>query len=452
MKSSPVPDDEVPLVSIQVDSPTTVITVQGFGDAEQGKKNKLLNSLEGVEGVETVEVTGPNRILVRGTAPSMELGEVAKAVGFDAEVRVDLTAADPIPDAKPQQSEEDKKLFMIKASAICCLIVQNCAQALTMKYANGDVVVDTEGHKYLATTVVVMAELFKIIASCFVIMHTTGGIVGLKSEITNEMIKKPIECAKLLVPSLLYTLQNNLQFIALKNLSAAVFQVTAQLKIMTTALFTVLLLGRTLGPHKWASLVVLMCGCMFVNLDSLKPTPAGAVKQEGNQLYGVICCLIGACTSGLAGVYFEKMLKGAKTSLWIRQIQLGLGGLVIGTIGAYSQDGAIIAKNGFFQGYTNFIWMVVCINSLGGLLVAVVVKYTDNIAKAFAVSVSIILSSFISVPLFGIPITLLFMIGTVLVVGSIFLYEAIVPFDTKVNIGLALAFGLACYLAPWDKL
>jgi hypothetical protein len=48
-------------VSIQVDSPTTVITVQGFGDAEQGKKNKLLNSLEGVEGVETVEVTvNPN--------------------------------------------------------------------------------------------------------------------------------------------------------------------------------------------------------------------------------------------------------------------------------------------------------------------------------------------------------------------------------------------------------
>jgi translation elongation factor EF-1beta len=44
-------------VSIQVDSPTTVITVQGFGEAEQGKKNQLLNQLEGVEGVETVEVT-----------------------------------------------------------------------------------------------------------------------------------------------------------------------------------------------------------------------------------------------------------------------------------------------------------------------------------------------------------------------------------------------------------
>ena len=43
-------------------------------------------------------------------------------------------------------------------------------------------------------------------------------------------------------------------------------------------------------------------------------------------------------------------------------------------------------------------------------------------------------------------------LNPVLVVGSIFLYEAIVPFDTKVNIGLALAFGLACYLAPWDKL
>lgn len=53
----PVPDDEVPLVSIKVDSPTMVLTVQGFGDSEQGKRNELLNHLEGVEGVETVEVT-----------------------------------------------------------------------------------------------------------------------------------------------------------------------------------------------------------------------------------------------------------------------------------------------------------------------------------------------------------------------------------------------------------
>ena len=52
---------------------------------------------------------------------------------------------------------------------------------------------------------------------------------GLSREIKVEMIDKPMDCLKLLIPSLLYTLQNNLQFIALSNISAAVFQVLESL-------------------------------------------------------------------------------------------------------------------------------------------------------------------------------------------------------------------------------
>jgi len=259
------------------------------------------------------------------------------------------------------------------------------------------------------------------------------------------MVQKPVECLKLLIPSMLYTVQNNLQFVAVQNLSPAVFQVTSQLKILSTALFTVILLGRVLGAHKWAALCVLTIGCVFVNLDSVSPS---AKKDGGNQLLGVVCCLCMACTSGLAGVYFEKMLKGAKTSLWIRQIQLGIGGIAIGTFGAFSKDGPAIMEYGFFQGYTNFVCFLVCLNSLGGLLVAVVVKYTDNIAKAFAVSISIILSAVISIPLFGTSISGLFFIGTSLVIGSVFLYEAILPFDAKVNVCLSGLVGLALYLSP----
>ena len=71
---------------------------------------------------------------------------------------------------------------------------------------------------------------------------------------------------KLLIPSGLYTLQNNLLYIALSNLDAATYQVTYQLKILTTALFSVLMLGMKLDSFKWISLVLLMAGVSLVQV------------------------------------------------------------------------------------------------------------------------------------------------------------------------------------------
>lgn len=43
----------------------------------------------------------------------------------------------------------------------------------------------------------------------------------------------------MLVPSLLYSIQNNLLYVALRCLEAPLFQVTYQFKILTTAMFTI---------------------------------------------------------------------------------------------------------------------------------------------------------------------------------------------------------------------
>jgi UDP-sugar transporter A1/2/3 len=44
-------------------------------------------------------------------------------------------------------------------------------------------------------------------------------------QVHKEVFQKPDECLKLLVPGLLYTIQNNLQYVAAANLEPAVFQV-----------------------------------------------------------------------------------------------------------------------------------------------------------------------------------------------------------------------------------
>lgn len=52
---------------------------------------------------------------------------------------------------------------------------------------------------------------------------------ALNSILRQEILNKPIETLKLAIPSGIYTLQNNLLYLALSNLDAATYQVPEQL-------------------------------------------------------------------------------------------------------------------------------------------------------------------------------------------------------------------------------
>jgi UDP-sugar transporter A1/2/3 len=64
----------------------------------------------------------------------------------------------------------------------------------------------------------------------------------------------------------LYAIQNNLLFIALSYLNAATYQVTYQLKILTTALCSVFMLGKRIDKHQWFSLCMLATGVALVTV------------------------------------------------------------------------------------------------------------------------------------------------------------------------------------------
>ena len=143
---------------------------------------------------------------------------------------------------------------------------------------------------------------------------------------------------------------------------------------------------------------------------------------QQNHVVGVIAVIISCFSSGFAGVYFEMMLKGSNASLWLRNVQLGMFGSITALLGMVIKDGVQISNKGIFFGYSYLVWFVISQQAIGGLIVAVVVRYADNILKGFATSFSIILSCLASVYLFEYHLTVNFIIGAALVILAIYLY------------------------------
>ncbi|XP_069462482.1 CMP-sialic acid transporter isoform X2 [Ambystoma mexicanum] len=272
---------------------------------------------------------------------------------------------------------------------------------------------------YFSTTAVCIAEVIKLILSLSILAKETGSLGRLMSSLKEHTLGSPKEMLKLSVPSLVYAVQNNMAFLALSNLDAAIYQVTYQLKIPCTALCMVFMLQRSLTRLQWFS-VFMLCG--GVTLVQWNPAQAVKVQIEQNPLLGFGAVAIAVLCSGFAGVYFEKVLKSSDTSLWVRNIQMYLSGIVVTLAGVVLSDGPQVLEKGFFYGYSPSVWFVVFLASVGGLYTSVVVKYTDNIMKGFSAAAAIVLSTIASVMLFGLQITPNFTVGSLLVCLSIYLY------------------------------
>jgi UDP-sugar transporter A1/2/3 len=136
-----------------------------------------------------------------------------------------------------------------------------------------------------------------------------------------------------------------------------------------------------------------VCEHLQVSLVQFQPGKVDADEDTaGNTTVGLIAVLAACCTSGFAGVYFEKILKDPKfkCSVWMRNIQLGLFSTVLGLGGVIYNDYGVVSAGGFFQNYNSMVWVVIALQGLGGLVIAAVIKYADNILKSFGTSLSII--------------------------------------------------------------
>ncbi|KAF9412057.1 hypothetical protein BGZ94_001160, partial [Podila epigama] len=284
----------------------------------------------------------------------------------------------------------------LKYISLIVLAVQNSCLIIVMALAQG-----TGRPVFYSSTAVFINELVKLFVCTGMTIHETIKDTGrfYLQDFIHEVIGG--DAWKLAIPAMLYAIQNNLQYVASHALDPSTFQVTYQLKILTTALFSVLLLHRSLPALKWLSLVMLTAGIALVSVEESNNRAAqkqvsgdnnstsaladilqeqagkavekaAAVASERPDVFvGLLSVLVACVLSGLAGVYFEKILKGSQGTIWLRNIQLSLFSLPFSLLAVYLKDGEGVTEQGFFAGYDMLVIAAIACQSAGGLIVAV---------------------------------------------------------------------------------
>ncbi|CAI2164099.1 5456_t:CDS:1 [Funneliformis geosporum] len=320
----------------------------------------------------------------------------------------------------------------LKYVSLVTLCIQNSTLVIIMRYSRLD-----KDNLYYTSTAVFLSELTKLIICLYMAgrnqIRETGRLSI--SELYSQVFAS--DAWKLMIPAALYTVQNNLQYVAVSMLDAATFQVTYQLKILTTALCSVIMLRTSLSGLKWSSLVLLTFGVALVQMPSESSGSQTSDDDDANmeRFVGLGAVAVACVISGIAGVYFEKVLKGSKTSVWIRNVQLSFFSLFPALImGVWWKDGAGVWENGFFYNYNYVVLAAISCQAIGGIIVAMVVKYADNILKGFATSISILLSFLASVYLFEFIVTSTFLLGATFVLIATYMYSKPDTPTTKDNI------------------
>jgi UDP-sugar transporter A1/2/3 len=328
----------------------------------------------------------------------------------------------------------------------------------------------TDSARPAASTTVLMTELMKftLVLCVLALRHGRSLAAYLRATLTWP------ETLPFAVPALCFTLQTNVLWLGISLLDPPTYMITGQLKISLTALFAACLLGQSFRRFQLLALGMLQIGVVLVQIGQMPQValdddallPDASLDSTLVQYFVGIVAVVGACaSSGFASVYFERLLKSnQKTSviavesldsieakrrhdasdamlddgaagkpsavssivdlndIWMRNLQLSLFALPLSCLAMLLGSGRHVLENGVTYGYDKYVWFAVLNSSIGGVLVAAVMKYCDNVLKGFATTVSIVLASFVSAMWLDFEVSANFLCGTALVVVAVILY------------------------------
>ncbi len=293
---------------------------------------------------------------------------------------------------------------VMKYASLAWILVQNCAHNVLLKYSRSEV-----GCSDYSVSVVILTSEFVKLFTCMAMAISAQGV---KLCELNMM-------ASMLIPAVCFTLQNNIQFAVADHLDVNSIMILNQLKTLFTALCGICVLNRTLKWQQWVGLLMLMVGVITTQTNGL---------EFNSDVRYAAMSMTQSILSGFAATYVEKILKSDSTPLYARNIELALIAIPLQCATMFVNEKATwhaVCSGQMFNNFCLSTWAVTLMFAFGGLSTALVMRFADNNLKNISMAGSIILTSLVSVPLFGFHITPQFVVGSALVVLSIFMYGCV---------------------------
>lgn len=338
------------------------------------------------------------------------------------------------------QGVSNGKKWWISSISMILLIVQGTMMSVVLRYSR----IGGSGQSvYLPSVSVGFAEAIKLIICCMymiligdskdangeadVLVKTTRDRVPSSPRriLATQWMMVVRDSVPMALPASMFVFQQILLIWSATYLDAVTYQIFTQaFKLVPTAIFARVLLGQRLRPMQWASIPVLALGVIFITSNTA-PSSSSNVKTGLSTMYflAMAACSVSGLSSAYAGVYFEKYVKGKLAgSLVKRNFQLGIYGVPFSWVYAMIKDWKTIRELGLLNGFGPSAWGVILLQVFGGFIIALVVKYCDNILKNFALAGSVIMTVLVSIPLFGQWPSSFFLVGVSLVLCSIFMY------------------------------
>jgi len=304
----------------------------------------------------------------------------------------------------------------MKIFILIAVLLQNTAYALLRAYSRG-VLRET----YSTSSALLAMELAKLALSGWQ-LHASEAPSDVPRHLPIHAkwahLLNPQCSIKMAVPALIYLVMNILSFYALGRIDAVTFAVVSQLKVLTTAICSVAVLGRSLASRKWRALFTLTLGVILITAETHPGGAGGGGGGGGGRwLMGLLAVVVEVALSGFASIYFEKVLKSADEtfSVWDRNFQLAIWSILI-----YAPLTIHENPSSPFAGWSWVAAACAAAGALGGVLVALSLKYADSVTKTIATTGSIVLTTLLNAGCLDGPFTLSIVVGTLIVITSVF--------------------------------
>eukprot|EP01084_Bolivina_argentea_P112523 200671_1 len=310
------------------------------------------------------------------------------------------------------------------------LVVQNATQTLVMRYSRGVL-----NEHYHPGSVVLLTEICKLLTCIFIVYCDLGKSVifnkhnTLDENIINRIIHLIKSSGYTCIPTTCYFIQNSLQYVASENLTSSVYAVLQQMKILSAAIASVIMLNKHLSWNKWRALFLLCCGGLLMEYHTFQMHDQDILQNNNDPVKGTAAILTIAGLSGFAGVCTELLLKNKsikktdtlQLSIWDRNMQFASWSVLFGILSLFIDMSW--TDTGLFSNWSIVTIILVLLWTLGGLLVAFSIKYTNVIMKGFASAISLIFICINGWLLLSDYLDMIFIIGAIVTIIATFNYN-----------------------------